>query len=221
MSKFKTDLAFDKHVDVVRAFYVAQAAKLGFNMTWYTDVFTPFHTAWSTAFATCLDPAKRTHAAVVAKDNAREALEPKFSQMVEMMRSNPDVTDDQLASIEIPRRHPGSNKPLPPPSLPPVIVLETPAPEVVEIHVYNAENMKRAKPPGGKGCFMVYVVLPASAPAPAMQEELTERIYISAGKGKVRCPRNRRGEIFYASGHWVNATGETGPWSDIVSIAIP
>jgi hypothetical protein len=221
MKKDKTDLEFDKLVNLVRAFFVANAERLGLNMKWFTDVFLPLLMKWITAFAVCSDPSKRTHGAIVAKDEAREDLEPVFSQMVKMIQACPDVTNSELADLTIPRPKPSSHKPLPAPPLAPEITLRTPAAGEVEIHAYNAENMKHGKPVGAKVCVAAYVILPASEPAPTTQEELTQSVVISAGKITIRRPRSERGEILYASGHWVNATGDTSPWSDIQSIAIP
>jgi hypothetical protein len=220
MRKRKTDSAFNTALTVVRAFFVAQATVLGLNMKWFADVFMPLLTAWVTAFDICNDPAKRTHAAIKAKDDSRAALEPEYSRMVKMLQDHPDVTDAQLVALEIPRRKPSGGKPLPPPPRAPLIELSTPERGVVEIHVRNAENNKHGKPPGAKVCILSYVVLPASAPAPVKQDELTQRLVISTGKGTMNYPREMRTHVVYASGQWANARGDTGPHSDISSIGI-
>jgi hypothetical protein len=221
MKRYLSDLEFDQLVNRIRMFFVANAEKYGFNMTWFTAVFLPLLMKWIEVFGIYSDPSKQTHGAVKAKDEAREDLQPVFSQMVRMIQDAPDVTDAQLVDLTIPRPKPKTNKPLPAPPIPPDIQLRTPAPGVVEVHAYNAANQKYGKPAGGKVCVAAYVIRPVSEPAPTTQEELTQSVVISAGKVSIRRPRSERAHILYASGHWVNATGDTSPWSDIVSVAIP
>jgi hypothetical protein len=43
---------------------------------------------------------------------------------------------------------------------------------------------------------------------------------ISAGKIAIRPPSSERTHILYAAGHWMNATGDTSPWTIILSVVI-
>jgi hypothetical protein len=219
MSKL-SDFEFNEHVEDVRMFVVRNAEEIGFDMTWYQATFVPKLLKWTTAFGAWFATEDRTHLLTANKNASREELEPEFALMVRMLKSLPKVTKAQLESLKIATGGGGYHPALPPPGLAPILVLVAAAAGVVEIHVYNAANLKRGKPPGGKGCFAMYVVLPSSAPAPTTPEELTERIYISAGKGVIELPRAKRGEIVYVMGHWVNATGESGPWSEMVSTVV-
>jgi hypothetical protein len=215
-----SDFEFNEHMENVRLFVVKNAEEIGFDMTWYAAAFMPKLTNWVTAYGVWFGTEDRTHLITANKNAAREELEPEFALMVRMLKSLPKVTKAQLESLKIATGQGGHRPALPPPPLAPLIVLVSPAAGVVEIHVYNAENRKIGKPVGGKGCFAMYAVLPSSAPAPTTPEELTERIYITAGKGVVRLPRAKRGEVVYVIGHWVNAVGESGPWSEMMSIVI-
>jgi hypothetical protein len=221
MKKDLTDSEFNTIAHNVQKFFKDNATKYGFNLTWFNATFTPKMTQWDTAFEIASDPARKTHGAVVDKDVARADLKPEFSQMVRMIQDAPDVTDGQLAGLEIPRRKPASNRPLPAPPFPPDIQLRTPAPGVVEVHASNALTGKHAKPPGARVCIAAYVIRPASEPAPTTQEELTQSVIISAGKVAIRSSHSKRAHILYVSGHWVNAVGDTSPWSGIMSVAIP
>jgi hypothetical protein len=219
MSKLP-DFEFNEHVEDVRMFVVKNGADIDFDMTWYQTDFMPDFMVWTTDYGAWFATEDRTHLLTANKNAARKRLEPKFALMVRMLKSLPKVTKAQLESLKIAVGGGGYHPALPPPGLAPILVLISSAAGVVEIHVYNAANRKRGKPPGGKGCFAMYVVLPSSAPAPTTPEELTERIYISAGKGVIELPRAKRGEIVYVMGHWVNATGESGPWSEMMSIVV-
>jgi hypothetical protein len=218
MKKRRSDSEFDKHMDVVRKFFVANATKYGFNMTWFSDVFLPLLMAWITAFTNYLDPAKRTHAVIVAKNKARKAIEPKFSQMVEIIRNTPDITDEELASIDIPRRKPGG-KPLPVPPFPPDFRFDTSAPGWITIYVLNPTNMKHGRPPGAKGCIVMYEITDID---PVDKEKMANRLYVSSGKARLEFNiESLRGKRVKVCGCWVNTVGDHGPWSDIFTVIIP
>jgi hypothetical protein len=219
MKKYLTDSEFDTLLTILRAFFVANATKYGFNMTWFTDVFLPLLLKWVEAFGIYSDPAKRTHGAIVAKDKARDELYPELMQMVRMVQDAPDVTDAQLADLTIPRPKPSSNKPLPVPPFPPDFRFDTSAPGWVTIHILNSENMTHGKPVGGKGCLLSYEVTDVD---PEDKSKMANRRYVSGGKIRLEFNLEQlRGKKLKVCGCWLNTVGDMGPWSEIHTVIIP
>jgi hypothetical protein len=219
MKKDLTDIEFNALVHDVQKFFKDNAAKYGFNLTWFNATFTPLMTKWDSAFEVYSDPARRTHGAIVAKTEARKDLRPAFSQMVQMIQACPDVTDAQLVDLGIPRRKPSSRKPLPAPPFPPSFRFDTSAPGWVTIHVINPENMTHAKPPGAKACLLLYEV---SDVDPVDKSKMPNRLYVSGGKVRLEFNLEQlRGKRVKVCGCWMNTVGEQGPWSEMHTVIIP
>jgi hypothetical protein len=218
MKKHLTDFEFNTLVGNVRTFFVANAEKYGFSMTWFTTVFMPLLLKWIEAFEIYINPAKRTHGVIKAKDDARADLYPEFRQMVKIIQACPDVPDAQLVDLEIPRPKPSSRKPLPAPPFPPAFRFDTSAPGWVTVHVLNTENMTHGKPVGGKGCLMLYEVTDVD---PVDKSKMTHRIYVSNGKVRIEQEEVNRGKKMKVCGCWMNTIGEHGPWSEIYTVIIP
>jgi hypothetical protein len=118
--------------------------------------YTALHTAYATALAAC-DPGVRNKAAVLAKNDAREALKVQARFLAKLVQGTSTVTDSQKAELGLTVN--AMPSPIPPPSAAPALDIVSVVGRTVKIRLHDADNAgKRGKPAGVAGATVFSAV---------------------------------------------------------------
>ena len=171
----------------------------------------------SSSYTTAITDANTAKASNQTKDNNRAAHEAKIREIVVQIQANPNVTDAQRAAlgITVPK---GTRTPSAIPTTRPVGKVDNSKRLEHTINFYDEStpNSKK-KPDGVRGCEIWFKI--GGAP-PADPSELsymatdTKTPYTYAFNGD---DGNKTAHYML---RWVNTRGETGPWSETVSVTI-
>jgi hypothetical protein len=213
-----SDEEFNRRVRIVKKFVEEEGVAIGVDMKWFGDTYLPAFHQWEEKYKAYRNPSFRTHPIVFAKKEAREKLQPIYSQLVVMLKGNSKLTEPQLVNLKIAVNKGGGGRALPPPDQPPFLRVDTSVAGRITIFVYNVEGMKRGRPRGAKCCMLSYGIVDDD---PITQEMLTEYVYVTNGKVVIDFPWPKRGKKLRVAGRWMNAAGKFSPWSDIITVYIP
>ncbi|MDR1371540.1 MAG: hypothetical protein LBJ17_00235 [Dysgonamonadaceae bacterium] len=169
-------------------------------------------------FAVTENPETRTAVTIKARQESRVVYEKYIRDMVQsFLVKNPKLTDAQRIAAGIPV-HKTTHTPAPVNNIPPGYKVRLPAPGVVEISFFNAENNKTAKPEGQHGAKINWAVL--DHPTNDLRELVnsatdTHTPYVLKFEG------TESGKTVYFALRWVNTREEEGYSSKIYSSIIP
>jgi len=191
-------------------------ASLGLTAAQNTELQTEY-TNWATNYPAHLSAKAAAEAATQLKNASRSALESKIRELTGMIQANPAVTDEQRASlgITIPK---GTHTPAPVPATRPMGSVNNinRLEHIITFFDESTPNSK-AKPFGVIGCEIWQKV---GGTPPVDASELTylatdtKSPYVSHFSGS---QANQTAHYWL---RWVNTRGETGPWSETISVTI-
>lgn len=178
---------------------------------------TAFHTlaaAFTAALAASTNPATRTSVTVATTKTARAALVFKARALAKVVNGDPDTTNSQRTNLGLTVRDSVPTRIVPPTTVP-VITNDGTAGFLTQLRVVDeATPTKKAKPHGVLGMELFYQVagtLPTGVAAMKYAGLHTRSI------GSIPWDGADVGKTFYLIGRWINARGEPGPISDVVS----
>ena len=168
-------------------------------------------------YETADNPATRTHAAVVMKDEARKSYESLLRTTLKAyITYNPEVLDDDRIYMGLPV-HKSSRTAVPVPATFPEYTVETSLRRVT-IHFRDAGSGKKAKPAGVGGAVIIWAVLEA---VPEDVKLLTNSVLDTASPCTLNFTEAQRGNRVYFCLAWQNTKGELGPWSEMGMAIVP
>ncbi|MDR0704094.1 MAG: hypothetical protein LBF88_03820 [Planctomycetaceae bacterium] len=174
---------------------------------------------WETAYAeTATGDAK--HSQVLAKNEARKALEAKLRQLIKyVFNAHPEiVTHEVRAQLGLPV-YKTTRTPSPVAVTYPDHDTDSGMIRRLTIHFYDRGKKKsKAKPDGQHGAEMLWEILPAP---PKSINELVHSAFDTHTPFTLEFSDEDRGKTIYFCLRWENTRGEKGPWSEIYSAIIP
>jgi hypothetical protein len=188
-------------------------------LEWYNTEFLPGQVRYNAVFANWRNPAERTP----AKQAALEDEEKKFRKVYRQfyngyMKGNPLVTNEDLVSAGLPRRHEGGNVPVKVPTTLVVVTVDTSKPGRVGFHFRDEQMGGNAKPEGVHGGELVSAILDTP---PTDWSQLIHSVFFTRTPGELVFTGEQRSRTLYYAMRWENTRGQKGPWCQIQSVIIP
>jgi hypothetical protein len=171
------------------------------------------------ATADWLDKSTRNHVIVHRLKNADREFVPVYRMIYRFLKTNPDVTDDDLIMMGLNARSEGNNgTPSHVAGDPPYVEIDTSTNGRMIIYFY-AMGKKRnsARPAGQRGGEVRWGILKK---APVDCDELPHSESVTSSKLIIKTSGYDKGGFFYCAVRWENTRGEKGPWSRIVMAVV-
>jgi hypothetical protein len=168
---------------------------------------------------TAEEPATRTKLTVLAKKNARKALEKRLRQVVkEYLTFNHAVTDEDRDGLGLPI-YKTTRTPAQVATTYPDFDIDSSTIRRLTIHFYDqGQKTSKAKPAGQHGAEIRWVI----SDTPVVDvKDLTHSAFDTHTPFTLEFEGHERGKTVYFCLCWENTRGEKGPWSEIQSAIIP
>jgi hypothetical protein len=211
------DTDFHERQEAITAKTEANLSVWSMNQTWFTGQLIPAKQAWETAWANWQDPAQRTPLITFIKNEKRKAYEKLLRILVQMLESNPLVTDDDRRAMGIAIRS-KTRTPVPPPDTYPEYIIDTSLIRCLIIFFRDLGSKSKAKPRGIHGAEIRWAILDHP---PLSVDELIHSGFNTRSPFKLTFSERERGKTVYFCLCWENTRGVKGPWSEIVMAIIP
>jgi hypothetical protein len=214
----RKDLEFTAFGKNLFARLKAGAAAYGISPARITAAEQPFLT-WIEKDRLWNDPATSTHAANVAKEEAKAtATEAIRSLYRECIQNNPLVNGEARALMKLHLPNPGPHPRNPPAKTAPIVTVEACGHGQVRVSVRDeATPDSKAKPHGQQGAR---ILLKLSATPLLQIEDFRDATQELLTHTTTFDYTDHAGEHLYAVGCWQNTTGQTGPWGNITGTMI-
>jgi hypothetical protein len=175
-------------------------------------------TAYEAKYAVSENPATRTSASILARQEARDDFESVLRPFYKAnIIYNPQVTDEDRRIMGV-TVHDTKPTPVPPPTTVPEVTFAVPSPAVIEIHFRDKDETGRAKPHGIHGAETAWGVLDTE---PVDWSELLHSSFATHSPLRLSFNGHERGKKFYFAVRWENTRGEKGPWTEILNTVVP
>jgi hypothetical protein len=170
------------------------------------------------AYAVSEDPATRTSAAILARQEARMnydgVLRPFFKSHIIY---NEKVTDEDRRIMGL-TVHDTKPTPVPVPKKEPEVTYTVVAPATLEFHFRDKDETGRGKSYGIHGIEFCFGLLDTP---PVDWSELPHSKFFTKSPARVSFNGHERSKTVYFAARWENTRGEKGPWTDILSTIVP
>ena len=168
-------------------------------------------------YAAVENPATRTHAAVVMKDESRKSFENLLRVTIKAhITYNPAVTDEDRVNMGLPI-HKTTRTSVAVPTTYPEYTVETALRQII-IHFRDAGKDRKAKPTGVGGALIRWEIRDTP---PAKSADLLNSALDTASPYTLTFTDAQRGSRVYFALAWQNTKGELGPWSEIGMAIVP
>lgn len=172
---------------------------------------------YQAAYIAATDPSTRTPVTVAAKDTAKFAAIALARELAQIVKADPDTTDEQLTELGITvNKFPAT--PVPTPTTFPLLDFLAATPGQHKLQYRDSDTpTTKAKPPGAVGMEVWVSIGTSVAPTPsgaAYNQRVTKSPFL------INYTEDDRGKISTIFGRWVTQTDKVGPWSDGVSFEI-
>lgn len=184
---------------------------VGFGLTQAQAAeYTTKHTAFATAYQTAYDPNTRTPPNITIKDEAKKQLDVMARELVRIVQSYPELTDDQRRELKITVRK--QRTPQPPPTVRPALTIVSVTGRTVTIKIRETgESSRRGKPADVLGASVYSYVGPTYPTDPtlwAFDGTTTKTTHSIVFPETVP-----NGSQIWVCAAWFNRKTETGPVS--------
>jgi hypothetical protein len=190
----------------------------GFGLTSaQASEYTTKHTAYATAYTAAFEPNTRTRPKITIKDEAKKQLSAYARELVRIVQSYPQLTDDQRRELMI--TVPKQRSPQPPPTVRPAITIVGVTGRSVTIKIRdNGESSKRGKPDGAMGAVIFTYF--GDVPPADIGEWRFERL---TSQTRIDLPFHQHADAgtAWVCAMWFNRRSETGPMSQPVNVNLP
>lgn len=173
-------------------------------------------TAYQTALATATNPATRTKPSVAAKDDARNALVLLIQSYVAIVQGYPAITPTLIEQLGLTVRK-TSRTPIPAPLTVPVIAVLSCFSLLARFALADESTPLLKRKPFGYQGAEVYYKIGGTAPIPGVLTGMTFQLLQTRTPFQFSLPGTASGETVYVVARWVNAKGQPGPLSSVVT----
>ncbi|MDR2628096.1 MAG: hypothetical protein LBC40_08710 [Dysgonamonadaceae bacterium] len=212
------DVDFNAKQDLITSKTAQNAEKWKINTSWFNNKVVPARSAWTSAWQAYQNPSTRTEVITGSKNRARKNYEPLLGQLVEVLKSSPDVTPEELDTMGIAWNKGGGGIHNPVPKTYPDFYLDSSTIRFLLVFFRDQGATSRAKPHGVHGAEIRWGILDK---APTDVKELLNSSFDTRSPFTLEFNESDRGKTVWFCLRWENTTGEKGPWSEIVSAIIP
>jgi hypothetical protein len=186
--------------------------------------------AYEEAHEACLNKRTATRVMIEHRNVVRADYQGELTKDAEGLKSNPNVSDEDLDAIGIAH---GRGGPLvPPPTEQPLLKVDISVATWIKFLVLNTITGKLGKPRGAKGARLRIGVLGADPndhdldkyridAIPTDAEKLPFWTYLSNGRYILKFLQHQSGLKVVFSACWVNTVGDRSPWSAIMVVVVP
>jgi hypothetical protein len=203
------DADFHKKQELITSYTGQRKQAWKIDSDWYT-ILLEAKVAWVVAYTTWLEYTSRTKPITAAKNRAREVYEKLLSKLIDMLRSNPLVTDDDLEKMDIAvTKRSGSRNPDPTISPTLKFILNMLRRIVIDFG---------AKPHGVHG---VEFLIKVGGEKPVNIADFDYSAFDTHSPYMLEFDESQRFQVVYIMARYESTTGGKGPWTEIFTIVIP
>jgi hypothetical protein len=213
----RKDSEFNEQQEVITSMVQKNLSQWGIDPAWFNSQVLAAKNAWVAAWTAYQDPAQRTPLITFTKNKARKTYEKLTRVLVQILKSNPRVTDGDRRAMGIMIRD-LTRTPVKPPKTFPEFIVNTSIIRCLIILFWDLGSHSKAKPCGVHGAEIRWAILDRP---PVSIEELTRSGFDTRSPFKLMFDESDRGKTVYFCLCWESARGEKGPWSEIVMAIIP
>ncbi|EDX73626.1 hypothetical protein MC7420_6674 [Coleofasciculus chthonoplastes PCC 7420] len=179
---------------------------------------TTAQTEWTTAYNNHIIAQSAADSARQEKDDSRQTYKTELRRVVNQLQVNPQITDAmrQGLGITVPK---SSSSAVGVPTTRPLPRVELKGRYQLEIHFVDETTPTRKAKPSGMIGSEIWVKI--GDPPPTDPKELTFVALDTATPYVMEFSGEDVGKTAYFMLRWVNTKGESGPWSQTVSMMIP
>ena len=212
----RKDADFNVWQNIIAQAAIDNSSQWLLDSDWLNSPFAPARQAWAEAWAAYENPATRTTLMVAAKTERRAEYEKLLSILVNNLRANTRVTDDErlAVGITVPDRKP---TPAPVPATYPVASIDTSVIRRLGIHFRDSAATSTAKPKGVHGAEIKWVI----ADEKPTVDALTQSSFDTRTPYTMEFDDANRGKTVWMCLRWENTRGEKGPWGEMINAIIP
>jgi hypothetical protein len=190
---------------------------------------------WDGAYSWVTNPATRTKARILAKNEARKEYE-KFLRGIlkQYVTYNPAVSDEDRVNMQLPV-HDTKPTPVPPPTAQATAEITLPGIHLVELHIEKIPMPDQDHEASDYGIRIYYGIMPqggASVEAavgirrelmkiPQAGVELPHSVFTRKKTYRFDFPGTDRGKQVFFCLRYENSKGESGPWGPLFDAIIP
>ncbi|MDR1222738.1 MAG: hypothetical protein LBL07_07675 [Tannerella sp.] len=213
----RKDSEFNEQQEVITSTTQKNVGVWAIDSTWFTGQVLVAKSAWVAAWTVYQDPAQRTPTITFSKNKARKTYEKLLRVLVQVLESNPRVTDDNRRAMGIVIRD-TTRTPVKPPKSYPEFSVDSSIIRCLLILFWDLGSKSKAKPHGVHGAEIRWAILDHP---PVSVEELIHSNFDTRSPFELMFDESDRGKTVYFCLRWENTRGEKGPWSEIVMAIIP
>ena len=213
----RSDAAFNEKCKTVTAYIKVNLIRFKLDPAFFGGVCQPAFELWTEKYEAYLPIESRTPVIVAEKNNARNEFMPLFRQLISGLLCNPNVTDNDLAAMDL-RRPTNTRTPVPVPVSWPVVLVDINTPRIVTLNFSDSASLKKAKPKGVSGAVIRYALLETP---PTDINELGNMLFDTQTPCSIEFSESQRGQKLYFCLVWQNTRGQNGPWGTIGMAMVP
>jgi len=209
------------HEFVLNFFTVAtgSAAELGLTPEQVTTL-TTLKTNWVASRADKLSKETAYASAVAAEGDDLALLIAHVRLVSALIQLHPSTTDAMRVALGITIAKKG-HTPIAAPTTHPVLSVEIAGLHQHRIAFVDSDRTQsKARPKSAASCELRELVLPLAAPAPIDPEEMPFLAQDTRSPYLLEHAPQEVGKVAHYAGRWSSPTGQTGPWSAVVSLII-
>lgn len=186
----------------------ADPTSYGLTLTQASD-YAALQTAYANAYTTANNDSTRTTPAIVAKNNAKQALIVSTRQLVDIIQAYPGTTDQMRADLQITIRD-TEPTPIDPPTTPPSISVVSRYDRTVTLRIFDGTNpTSRAKPENVQGAAIFSYV---GDDAPTTNEQWKFEHQATRNPVTITFPESvPHGSRVWFTAYWYIAKGDSSP----------
>ena len=207
----EADSAFYEKSRMVVSYVLTNNERLKVDNLFLSTSIEPAYQNWTAKYKAYLPTEMRTAIITAEKNNAKKHYFPLFRKLVSGLLSNPNVTNADLAAMDL-HRAKGAHTPAPVPASWPVVQVDINTPRVVKLKFTDSLTLKKAKPKGVQGAVIRYALLETQ---PTDINDLTSFLLDTRTPCSIEFSESQRGKKLYFCLAWQNTRGKNGPWGPI------
>ncbi|MDR1114548.1 MAG: hypothetical protein LBL33_00045 [Tannerella sp.] len=213
----RKDSEFNEEQEVITSTTQKNLSVWAIDSTWFSTQVLTAKSAWVTAWTAYQDPAQRTPLITFTKTKARETYEKVLRILIQILESNPRVSDEYLRAMGIVIRD-TTRTPVKPPKSYPEFIIDSSIIRCLIILFWDFGSKSKAKPHGVHGAEIRWAILDHP---PVSIEELIHSGFDTRSPFELMFDESERGKTVYFCLRWESTRGDKGPWSEIVMAIIP